>query len=78
MKDNFGLSQSQYEYYLQYPALLIRYGVGFAYIYQYLNMTKEALGDDFSYEEFNELLMCDGPLPFVILENKIKEYILNN
>ena len=77
MADNFGVSTYSYNYYKEYPAVLTRYGVGFAYIYKYLNMTKEALEEDFNYVKFNEMLMSDGPLPFTILDKKVEDYILN-
>lgn len=81
MMNNFNIEEEYidyiFEYYQNYPAVQLRYGAGFAQIYKYLMNVSEAYGDKFNIVEFNELLLSDGPLPYVLLDQKVNEYIIN-
>ena len=81
MMNNFNIGEEYidyiFEYYQNYPAVQLRYGAGFAQIYKYLMNVSEAYGDKFDIVEFNELLLSDGPLPYVLLDQKVNEYIIN-
>lgn len=81
IQKNFGISKEYVDYYVSMmadmPGVFIRYGVGFAYIYTFMNNTKEALGDKFDYADFYSMLIKDGSMPFAMLEKKVNDYILD-
>lgn len=81
IQKNFGIPKEYIDYYMEMmsdmPGVFIRYGVGFAYIYTFMNNTKEALGDEFDYADFYSMLIENGSMPFVMLEKKVNDYILD-
>jgi len=55
-----------------------QYGVGYLKMKQLNEKAKEELGDKFDQIDFNKELLVHGPIPFVILEKAVDDYILEN
>ena len=51
------------------------YGVGYMKMMKLYNSTRNSLGDKFDMDEYLEILIENGPMPYPILESVIDEYI---
>lgn len=76
---SLGMSASDIDYLKGFFAdqycSLTSYGVGLANILYLKNMAEQSLGDKFDEVEFNDILTRNGILPFVVIEDEVKNYI---
>lgn len=68
------IAQSFYDFAIEYPLTYIPYGVGYTELLNLRNNAKEALQDEFELSEYNNYVLRNGAIPFVILKTCIDEY----
>lgn len=68
------MSQLLYETAVSGNSMLVPYGAGLA---QFINLENSFIDsvDDYDKKEFRELILKNGPLPFVILEDVVNDYL---
>ncbi len=72
------IAQPLYDMVVAMPGTFVRYGVGYV---SHLNLRKKAmdeLGDKFDFVAYDRAIIENGPLPFVILEGVVEDYINEN
>ncbi|GEM_PF-6222625 len=60
------------------PGTNLAYGVGYMQIMSMRTRAEEALGDKFDVVEFHKELLIHGPLPMVVMEKAVDDYIEAN
>ena len=68
-------AQDYYEFFIEMPANYIPYGVGFAKFQELRNKAKDSLKESFDLPTYNNYVLKNGCIPFVLLEGCIDEYI---
>ena len=63
------------QYVQENPLTFIYYGTGIANFFKLRDKAMKALGDKFSYPDFADAVLKNGPLPFNILEQAVDAYI---
>lgn len=71
-------AQMYYDFFIEMPASYIPYGVGYAKHQKLRNKAKNALENDFDLPTYNNYVLKNGCIPFVLLEGCIDEYIKSN
>ncbi len=61
--------------YSQYVGQATSYMTGMLKIQAIRQQVMDALGDDFDYSEFHQLVLGNGPMPMLVLENTAMNYI---
>jgi len=75
---NKDYASNVYEIVRKSPGINLQYGVGYMQFSSLRNKAETALGDKFDLISFNEELLKHGPLPMVVLEKAIDDYIEAN
>ena len=57
------------------PGAYLPYGYGGAKFWGLREQTQSSLGDDFDPEEFHLQLLTNGPRPFQVVEEDLKDYV---
>jgi uncharacterized protein (DUF885 family) len=57
------------------PGEIIHYMYGGYKMQQYLDICKDELGDKFNIKEFHDLILENGGVPFIIMDNIVEEYV---
>lgn len=77
--EDFGFSASQgvavYDSMVAEPVSYLQYTLGYLEIQELRQAAKTKLGSNFSLKEFHEFLLSVGPVPFVIVEDRLNQWI---
>ena len=68
-------AQGIYEYVLSMPGAYLPYGYGGAKFWGLREKTQSALGEDFDLEDFHLQILTNGPRPFQLVEEDLKNYV---
>jgi len=66
---------SEIERYIADPAQALAYKVGMLKILELREKARSSLGDKFDLREFQDVVLAHGPVPLMILEELVVEYI---
>jgi uncharacterized protein (DUF885 family) len=61
--------------YFVFPGQATAYKVGMMKILELRERARQALGDDFDIREFHDVVLRNGAIPLVILEQQVEAYI---
>ena len=53
----------------------MQYTLGYLEINELLSEAKEALGEKFSLKEFHKFYLGMGPVPFIVLQDRLDDWI---
>lgn len=68
-------AEELYEISVEMPGSYIPYGYGVAKFLEFRERAEQALGKDFDFEEYHEVLLKYGPRPFSMVEDDIRAYV---
>ena len=57
------------------PVSYMQYTLGYLEINELLSEAKEALGEKFSLKEFHKFYLGMGPVPFIVLQDRLDDWI---
>ena len=63
------------ERYIAMPGQATAYMIGKLKIMELRETAKATLGDKFSYPEFHDVVLKDGPVPLSVLEEKVNQWV---
>lgn len=63
------------ERYIAMPGQATAYMIGKLKIMELREAAKAALGDNFSYAQFHDVVLKDGPVPLSVLEEKVNQWV---
>lgn len=72
---DYGIEPSEVERYVVMPGQACSYMIGQLKIVELRERALQALGDDFSIQEFHNVVLGVGSVPLTILEREVDEYI---
>lgn len=79
MKANTGMAESdvvaEIERYFVLPGQALAYKIGMTKILELRQLAQNELGDDFDIREFHDVVLRDGGLPLMILEEILRDWI---
>lgn len=82
LRDNSALAekniQSETDRYIAWPAQALGYKIGQLTILNLRHKAEAALGPKFDIRQFHALILNDGPMPMVMLEQRIDAWIAQN
>ena len=61
--------------YMVWPGQAVSYKIGMLHILDLRHRTEEALGDDFDWGEFHDVVLTHGSVPLTLLEELVMDYI---
>lgn len=64
--------------YIVWPGQAVSYKVGMLTILDLRQRAMDALGDDFDYREFHDVVLGNGSVPLTLLSDLVDEYIADN
>jgi len=67
-------ASSIYEFCVNNPGTIMPYGLGLAQFVAIRSEAKNTMGDDFDIVAYNDKVLSNGEMPFVILKGAVKEY----
>ena len=67
-----------YDYVIQYPGMLLPYGVGLARFMTMREIAEESLGKSFVLKDFHEVLLTNGERPFDLVQADLNAYLGKN
>ncbi len=71
-------AQDIYETVISMPTVFSRYGVGFISHYNLRQKAISELGDKFDYIAYSNVILENGPVPFIVLKGAVNNYIDEN
>lgn len=72
---DYGIPPSEVDRYVVYPGQATSYMIGQLRIIELRNRAREALGDQFSMQEFHNVVLGLGVVPLTVLEREVDAYI---
>lgn len=72
---NSEIAQDLYDFVTLQPGVILPYGYGIAEILMLKQQVKNALGNDFSNAEFNEVILTGGARPYATVEEDVDSYL---
>jgi len=66
---------SEIERYMAWPAQALGYKLGMLKIVELRALAQEALGAEFDLQDFHDLVLLEGAMPLVLLEQRVREWI---
>jgi hypothetical protein len=70
-------SKNQIERYMATPAQALAYKIGALKILELRDRAQQALGPQFSYAHFHDVIVGNGTLPLPIMESRVNTWIAN-
>ena len=72
---NYGIEASEVERYVVYPGQACSYMIGQLKIVELRERAREALGEQFSTQDFHNVVLNVGIVPLSVLEQEVDAYI---
>ena len=72
---NAASAEELYDFVIEYPGMLLPYGVGMARFMTMRQIAEEELGAKFNLKEFHEAMLRNGSRPFEDVQNDLKDYL---
>ena len=68
-------AQDLYDFVINYPGMLLPYGVGMARFMTMRQIAEEELGSDFNLKEFHQAMLKNGSRPFEDVQKDLNDYL---